>query len=67
LRHRGGSGPAHGQEQPALGAETLDERGGNDAGFFGDVGERQFCRAEALHHARGGGENLFVGSFARAG
>jgi len=66
LRHRGRSGSAQGQEQPALGAKALNESGGNDAGFFGDVGKGQFRRAEALHDARGGGQNLFVGGFARA-
>ncbi len=39
LRHPSGGGFHGGKKEFALGAETLDERGGNDAGFLGDVGK----------------------------
>lgn len=61
-----GSSAAHGQEQAALGAKPLDERGRDDASFFRDVSERELRGAAALHHTRGGGLDLFVGGFAGA-
>ena len=64
--HAGRRGFHSGEKQSALGAEALDERGGDDAGFFGDVGEPDFRRTQALHDAGGGGEDFSVGSFAGA-
>lgn len=66
LRDGAGCGAAHGEEQAAFGAEPLDERGGNDAGFLGDVDEGELRGAAALHDARGGGEDFGVGGLARA-
>jgi len=66
LRDGAGCGAAEGQEQAALGAKALDERGGNDAGFPGDVGEGELRRAATLHDAAGGGEDLLVGGLAWA-
>ena len=66
LRDCGRSGAACGEEQAALGSEALDERGGDDASFLGDVSEGQLRRATPLHDASGGGEELFVGGFAWA-
>lgn len=68
LLDNGGRSSFHsGEEQRALGAEALDERGGNDANFFGDVCEGEVRGAAALHDAGGGGEDGFVGCFAGAG
>ncbi len=61
-----GGGAAEGEQKAALGAETLDKRGGNDAGFLGDVGEGELRGAAALHDARGGGEDFIVGGLAGA-
>ena len=57
---------ARGQEQAALGAEALDQCGGNDAGFLGDVGEGELRGTAALHDAAGCSENFFVRGFAGA-
>ncbi len=61
-----GRGAAKREEQAALGAEALDERGGNDAGFLGDVDEGELRGAAALHDTRGGGEDFGVGGLAWA-
>ena len=66
LRDGAGSGAAEGEEQAAFGAEALDECGGNDAGFLGDVGEGDLSGAAALHDAGSGREDVFVGSLAGA-
>jgi hypothetical protein len=55
-----------GEEQASLGSKPLNERCGHDAGFPGDVGKGQVGGAAAPHHARGGGEDFRIGSFARA-
>ncbi len=67
LRDGGGRGAAEGEEQAALGAEALDEGGGNDTGFLCDIGEGELGGAAALHDAGGGGEDLCVGGLAGAG
>ena len=66
LRDISRSCAAQGQQQPTFSAKALDQRGGNYASFLGYIGEREFGRAAALHDARRGGENGFVGSFAGA-
>jgi hypothetical protein len=63
----GWSGFHGGEKQGALGAEALDERSGNDAGFLGDVSEGDLRGTEALHDAPGSGEDFGVGGFAGAG
>jgi hypothetical protein len=60
-------GAAHSQQQPALGAEALDQRRRHDSSLLSNIGQGELRRAAALHNAAGGGENLLVRSFARAG
>ena len=66
LRDGRGGGATHGEQQTAFGAEALDQRGGNDASFAGDLGEGELRGTEALHDAHGGGEDLLVRGLARA-
>jgi hypothetical protein len=66
LRNAAGPGVRQRKEQATLGAETLNERRGDDSGFFGDVGEGELRRTAALHDARGSGKDLMVRSFAWA-
>ena len=64
LRNGGRSRAACREQQGALGAKTLNQCRGDDTGFPGDLGERELRRAEALHDASGGGEDLLVGGLA---
>jgi hypothetical protein len=67
LRDARRSGAAYRQQQPSLGAKALDERGGNDPGFFGHTGERELSGVVPLHGAGGGGQDFGIRSFARTG
>jgi hypothetical protein len=53
------------EQQAALGAEALDERGRRDPAFAGDIGERQADRPEPTDGAGGGAEKRGVGRLAR--
>lgn len=66
LRDASRRAAAQGQQQAALGAEALDQRGGYDTGLFSDVRKSELRGTESLHDARGSSEKLFVGRFARS-
>jgi len=55
------------EEKTALRAETLEQSGGSQAGFFGHVGEGQAEGTEAFNGARGGAEEVRVRDSAGAG
>lgn len=64
--HTAGRRATKGQQEAALGPETLDESRWNHTGFPGDIGKRELRRAAPLHHPGGGRQDFFVGCFARS-
>lgn len=56
----------HGEQQPALGAESLHQRGRGDASLGGDVGQGQTNGADPTDCAGGGVEQLDIGDRAAA-
>ena len=47
-------------QQGALAAEALHQPARRDAGFLGDVGQRELVRTAPAHDALGRGKHLFV-------